>query len=507
MRPVGLLTRARIAAVMVAATGASAADLHVATTGDDASDGLSWATALATPGAAVAVAAATPEADTVHVSEGVHDISTPLVVPANTALLGGYPAGGGTRAPRVHWTVLDGGPLNRIVWRVWYTGSVIFRDHADGTTLDGFTVRHCTPGIRVQDSGPLIHDCIVELCGSNGDDDARNGIAIGYSAPGPILHIDGCTIRGNFATTSFANEGAPLAGLSLSSTVDVGTFMTRTLFEGNGLAPDWAPSGGPPGGAELTIEINAPRARMEDVVITNCWGLVQAWGTLDLFNVLSETLFMLHDYGTTTASPPSRWQFTTATAGAGVYSTGAAVQDSILWPARPHATRSDRITVSNVIIAGGWPVGTDILDADPLFTRGSWHDEYLSEIACGQPSTSPGIDAGSDTALALGVDTGSTRTDSAADAGQADLGFHVRPGPLDAFPLQPSTTPGVPVRRGVAADALGPYAFIPSLPFTDAPGTLHEPALARVYYEVPGSTEVLLVSKDLATDSVRLAWR
>ncbi|MCH7846416.1 MAG: right-handed parallel beta-helix repeat-containing protein, partial [Acidobacteria bacterium] len=69
--------------------------------------------------------------------------------------------------------------------------------------------------------------------------------------------------------------------------------------------------------------------------------------------------------------------------------------------------------------------GTGNISSDPLFVSGY----YLSHIAAGQGSDSPAIDAGSDTAANLGLDTRTTRTDDVTDTGTVDLGYHATPAP------------------------------------------------------------------------------
>jgi hypothetical protein len=64
--------------------------------------------------------------------------------------------------------------------------------------------------------------------------------------------------------------------------------------------------------------------------------------------------------------------------------------------------------------------GTGNISSDPLFVSGY----HLSHIAAGQGSNSPAIDAGSDTATNLGLDTKTTRTDSVTDTSTVDLGYH-----------------------------------------------------------------------------------
>jgi len=61
------------------------------------------------------------------------------------------------------------------------------------------------------------------------------------------------------------------------------------------------------------------------------------------------------------------------------------------------------------------------INANPLFV-GS--DYYLSYAEAGQAVDSPCVDAGSDLAVALGLDRFTTRSDGVADAGQVDMGLH-----------------------------------------------------------------------------------
>ena len=67
--------------------------------------------------------------------------------------------------------------------------------------------------------------------------------------------------------------------------------------------------------------------------------------------------------------------------------------------------------------------GTGNISSNPLFVGGY----HLSHIAAGQGSNSPAIDAGSDTAANLGLDTRTTRTDNITDTATIDLGYHYVP--------------------------------------------------------------------------------
>lgn len=78
---------------------------------------------------------------------------------------------------------------------------------------------------------------------------------------------------------------------------------------------------------------------------------------------------------------------------------------------------------------GQEPALWDNLHVDPLFT-GTFR---LSEIASGQASDSPALDAGSDVVANLDI-SGSTRTDSAADTSVANLGYHAGAGASTGVP-------------------------------------------------------------------------
>ena len=66
--------------------------------------------------------------------------------------------------------------------------------------------------------------------------------------------------------------------------------------------------------------------------------------------------------------------------------------------------------------------GVGNISANPLFIGvGNFR---LSQILSGQGSDSPAVDAGGVTAASLGLDTRTTRTDSGADIGTVDQGYH-----------------------------------------------------------------------------------
>jgi predicted outer membrane repeat protein len=62
--------------------------------------------------------------------------------------------------------------------------------------------------------------------------------------------------------------------------------------------------------------------------------------------------------------------------------------------------------------------------SDPLFASGPLGDYYLSQRAAGQFVNSPCVDAGSDTAANLGLDSYTTRSDEVTDTDVVDMGYH-----------------------------------------------------------------------------------
>lgn len=82
-------------------------------------------------------------------------------------------------------------------------------------------------------------------------------------------------------------------------------------------------------------------------------------------------------------------------------------------------------------IGGGGSFNPDgsCINDDPLFVLGPFGKHYLSQVAAGQLSDSPCVDAGNQTAADAGLDTKTTRTDGVADvsASNVDLGYHYEP--------------------------------------------------------------------------------
>lgn len=85
---------------------------------------------------------------------------------------------------------------------------------------------------------------------------------------------------------------------------------------------------------------------------------------------------------------------------------------------------------------------SDNIDGDPIFVTGHLGDYYLSQTDAGQLDDSDAVDAGSDTAVNLGMHIYSTRTDNVNDVNMVDMGFHYNDprGPV-MYTLTTSVTP------------------------------------------------------------------
>jgi hypothetical protein len=150
--------------------------------------------------------------------------------------------------------------------------------------------------------------------------------------------------------------------------------------------------------------------------------------------------------------------------------------------------------VESSVVEGGYPDGTGIIDADPLFVPGPMGDYYLSQTAAGQAMMSPAVNVGILQASDLALDARTTRTDSVGDEGVVDLGFH--------YPAVALLT----VERGTSSTALAQHRSVTALPFTDDPGTLSDPALPLLFYRIPEAWNQLGIEKDLAVDAIRLVF-
>jgi len=128
-------------------------------------------------------------------------------------------------------------------------------------------------------------------------------------------------------------------------------------------------------------------------------------------------------------------------AGGGLWRCAGTIVDCIVWGnAAPESPQIGDSTSPTYSCIQGWTGGgTGNISSDPLFTTGPLGPYYLSQIAAGQSVQSSCVDAGSSTALALGLAGLTTRTDGAGDLGAVDMGFHYAPAP--PIPPTASTIP------------------------------------------------------------------
>jgi hypothetical protein len=130
--------------------------------------------------------------------------------------------------------------------------------------------------------------------------------------------------------------------------------------------------------------------------------------------------------------------------GIGCLDSSPTLVDCILWDdsatsgleIRGHTIYgSDSIRISYSDIQGGQIAayltgnttlnyGPGNINADPRFVSGTIGDYFLSQIAAGQSSNSPCVDAGSTISIVHGMDKITTRTDKATDTGWVDMGYH-----------------------------------------------------------------------------------
>jgi hypothetical protein len=321
------------------------------------------------------------------------------------------------------------------------------------TVLEGFTITGgnfigAGGGVHILGTSPIISNNLI----INNTAGFGGGIAVVGSASAQILNN---TVQGNTATVALDPQGRDPGGGGIFI-----RFATVTI-RGNIIVNNVAASSG--GGIVMDEAIpdeTTPSSLTDSVITEN-----QAQGS-DGFGggvYLRHTHVFLRDNLVTQNN--SRF-------GSGIYNAwteteigNTTVSDNN--PAAGEGIRStaDAITLTNSIVTGHrWGiVGTDTqtytseynlvwsnsqanyfgsispgagsISADPLFVIGPGGNYYLSQVAAGQSLDSPAVNAGSDTAAALGLSHRTTRTDQVGDRDRVDLGYHF------AVLLTATTTP------------------------------------------------------------------
>jgi len=176
----------------------TATDYYVdGTFGDDNRSGLTWDDAFATIGKAMASCSET-SADTIHVAASIYFESVNFK--SFVALLGGYPAGGGTRDSGYNVTVLDGGSSTRPLTLL----------SVSDCRIDGFTIRngHSSSGgaVHCDHSSPTMEYCTIS------DNAASDGGGLYFDGSSPT--ILNCEISSNSASGSgggiFCDGSSPI---------------------------------------------------------------------------------------------------------------------------------------------------------------------------------------------------------------------------------------------------------------------------------------------------------
>jgi hypothetical protein len=257
--------------------------------------------------------------------------------------------------------------------------------------ITGCTVSNYGGGIMNRGADSLIIDCLIS---GNTSGNVGGGIRSIQSTP----TITNCEIIGNNAV-----EGGGLSIAPVNTGLDEGPYVINCL-----IAANVATSQG--GGLHSWTSFSPP----DPVMVANC--------TFDGNSATSH--------------------------GGGAVAQGGAVlhvTDSIFWNNTAangpqislplYTSRGSTMEIGYSDVEGGqaavfvwasstltWNPGN--IDADPLIIPGPLGDYYLSQTAAGQGADSPCVDAGSDTAANLGLDSFTTRTDDAGDAGTVDMGYH-----------------------------------------------------------------------------------
>ncbi|MHC4122363.1 MAG: InlB B-repeat-containing protein, partial [Planctomycetota bacterium] len=121
--------------------------------------------------------------------------------------------------------------------------------------------------------------------------------------------------------------------------------------------------------------------------------------------------------------------------------------------------------------------GVGNINDDPLFTRGPLGDYYLNQKFAGQLVDSNCIDRGDVTAISLGLDVYTTRTDEVGDADMVDIGYHYPKsgGPVNFYDLDVSVV-GEPNGHGY----VDPNGILSYKQFSQVRLT----ATADIYYKI-----------------------
>jgi hypothetical protein len=292
-------------------------------------------------------------------------------------------------------------------------------------------------GIYCTGSSPTIENCIITDNKIRGEGDGwpYGGFAYGgglYCQSNSNPQIIGCTISNNLAQggdghIGFMSEPAGAGGWAWGGGIYCSSNSTVIILDsdisGN---KAWGGTGGAAG------SMGGSDAPGGDAL----GGGICCEGTADINNCLIRN--NLSEGGTSIGTGGNGSGY-----GSGTYTTSnATIKNCTVVNNTPKGIQRDggTLTITDCIVYGN---GDDLLgcsatysciedgDAgvgniagDPCFVAGPDGNYYLSQIAAGQASDSPCVDTGSDTAVNLGMNEYTTRTDGLNDMGTVDMGYH-----------------------------------------------------------------------------------
>ncbi len=368
-----------LAVLLGAAQAAQAADWYVATNGSGAS-GADWGAAYANIQTALDAAASN---DTIYLAGHTFGLTSQINwTNSYVTIRGGYAATNAAEKP---------GPRDTALWptvirragvashRLLYVNRVTY-GVLEGVTLTGGSA-YTGGGAHIADSpGVWLSDCIITnnavTAGSAG---GGGGV---YANSGSETHLTNCLVGWNTSGTGERCGGAGIHAFGTLTVTDSRILHNRNLENRS----DFASGGG--------VYFRGASAVLKNVLVANNYHARGIGAGLDM-----------------NAATHLRNCTVAFNLGEGVRGAGS-VSNSIVWGNFKDITGAPAL---------GWSL---IGDGDGNGTNGCITGNPLFEFGFYLATNSPCVDAGSDTAAALGMAGYTVRTDGVGDAGLVDMGFH-----------------------------------------------------------------------------------
>ena len=397
-----------------------------------AGTGYSWADAFTTIQAALNDGLST-KTNLIYVKGGTYGLLSPLTWNASQVTLKGGYAGSGLP-----------GNVNAAQWPTVITnagGGVVQLLAISGVT-DGRLENVTLTGGNAGSGGGAISvvnatNMVVANCNLQGNRSTGSGGAV-YVNGSVNVSFEGCTLRNNLAL----NNGADIYGGAFDLEGSSGT-ITNCVIERNSVTAVWwqwtyIPGGGGIniiGGAwticDSRISYNTAMGGFRSAgggimltgngthLIKNCLIAQNITPTGDGVNMTAGGAggITLTGYGNIGLTVENCTVVGNSIAGLGTFAQVVTVRNSIFW-------QND----DDVLSTGGGGsavlVNSDIQDGDSLGVNGNISADPRFERGVYLATGSPCIDAGSNTAAAVGLAGYTTRADGALDSGTVDIGYH-----------------------------------------------------------------------------------